>query len=396
MEENLSYKNTLKYFVMTLGAIIVIGLIMVYSSSYMYAKEVYGSSIYYVLRQCLYFFISLGVCIFVAKTKYNFWYKFSYHLNIAASFILTLTFVPGLGNVAKGANRWIRLGPLSFQPGEIVKYTTLLAAIYFFENFSLLDQKKRIKYAISLCYPMVILLLQPDFGTFSICFTVVAFACFLSSFPRKWFYSFISSGLVVGLILLVSQPYRVKRLLAFMDPWKNAQGSGFQVIQSWIGFANGGFFGKGPGNSIEKLFYLPEAHNDFIFSVIGEELGFIGVFFIICLYVSLIYFGFRIAVKSTSKISYLIITSLVFTIGLQTLLNMGVVLGLLPTKGLNLPFISYGGSSLLANFFAIGLIISASRNRDQRHSEEVPSPDQFDVHSEFRDRMRLQGVRKEA
>lgn len=396
MEETLSYRNTLKYFTMTLAAIVIIGVIMVYSSSYMYAKEVYGSSVYYLMRQCIYLIASVGLCIFVAKSKYKFWYKFSYQLNIAASFVLTLTFVPGLGNLAKGANRWIRLGPLSFQPGEMVKYTILLSSIYFFENFSLLDKNKKIKYAISLVYPLMLLLLQPDFGTFSICFAVVAFACFLSSFPRKWFYSFITSGFVLGLILLVSQPYRVRRLLAFMDPWKNAQGSGFQVIQSWIGFANGGFFGKGPGNSIEKLFYLPEAHNDFIFSVIGEELGFVGVFFIISLYVSLIYFGFRLAVKAQSKISYLIITSLVFILGLQTLLNMGVVLGLLPTKGLNLPFISYGGSSLLANFFAIGLILSASRNRDMRQEEEESAHETIDVHSEFRDRMRIQGVRKEA
>lgn len=384
--------KTSQYFIMTLSAIVLVGIIMVYSSSYMYAKEKFGTSLHYVLRQLLFLIFSVGICFVIAKSKFRFWYKYSYYLNMIASGFVALTFIPGLGPVVKGANRWIKFGPFSLQPGEFVKYTILLSSLYYFENFSRIDQKQKIKHGLSLLVPLALLVLQPDFGTFSICFGVMAFACFMSSFPRKWFYGLVGAGLVSGGFILVSQPYRVRRLLAFLDPWKNAQGSGFQVIQSWIGFANGGFFGKGPGNSIEKLFYLPEAHNDFIFSVIGEELGFIGVFLIICLFLAMIYFGFKMAMEAQSRISYLIITSLVFAVGLQSLLNMGVVLGLLPTKGLNLPFISYGGSSLMANFFAVGLILSSTKrvNIDTSHGHEMNKPS-----SEFRDRMRFQGVRKE-
>ena len=148
-------------------------------------------------------------------------------------------------------------------------------------------------------------------------------------------------------------------MLTYLDPWKNPQGSGFQIIQSYMAFANGSFLGKGLGNSNEKLFYLPEAHNDFIFSVVGEELGFIGVFIVICLFLAMIYFGFKLVLKLSNRTAIIMGSAIVFVLGIQALLNMGVVLGLLPTKGLNLPFISYGGSSLICNFFGIGLLLSA-------------------------------------
>jgi cell division protein FtsW len=205
---------------------------------------------------------------------------------------------------------------------------------------------------------LALLIKQPDFGSFSICFFVIAFVCFMSSFPRKYFYYSLMAGGVGGIFILFSQAYRVKRLLTYLDPWKNPQGSGFQIIQSYMAFANGSAFGQGLGNSNEKLFYLPEAHNDFIFSVIGEELGFIGVFLIICLFIAFIYFGFKLILQVRDRVGIILGSSVIFVLGLQALLNMGVVLGLLPTKGLNLPFISYGGSSLICNFFGIGLLLS--------------------------------------
>ena len=188
----------------------------------------------------------------------------------------------------------------------------------------------------------------------------------MSSFPRKYFYYSLVTGGICGVFVLFSQAYRVKRMLTYLDPWKNPQGSGFQIIQSYMAFAKGAAFGQGLGNSNEKLFYLPEAHNDFIFSVIGEELGFIGVFVLISLFVAFIYFGFKLALKLRDRVSIIMASAIVFVLGLQALLNMGVVLGLLPTKGLNLPFVSYGGSSLLCNFFGIGLLLSVIKGyRDQ-------------------------------
>lgn len=351
-----------KSFLIVLGIIIAIGVIMVYSSSYMYAKEKFGNSAHFFYRQVFFVFVSVCMAFVVSKTKFKFWIKFGLPVHILTSLILCLTLIPGIGVLAKGANRWLSFGAFSLQPGEMMKYSILLFSLHYFENFFKMSTQERCWRGFALVFPLFILVLQPDFGTFSICFIIISFTCFLSSFPRKYFYWTMLSGSIIGSIILFSRPYRVRRIMSFLDPWDNAQGSGFQVIQSWMGFAGGGFFGRGPGNSIEKLFYLPEAHNDFILSVIGEELGFVGVFCVISLFVALLYFGLRLAVSVKDRIGLILITSLIFTISIQALLNMGVVLGLLPTKGLNLPFISSGGSSLIANFFAIGLIMSVVKH----------------------------------
>lgn len=373
-----------KYLKFSLGTLIVIGVIMVYSASYMYAKEKFGNSGYFFIKQMMFVLFSLGIAFVVSKTKYKFWLKFALHVNYAACFLLTLTFVPGFKTVVKGANRWLRFGGFTLQPGEFVKYTIVLVSIVFFEQFQKFDRNKRINYAVCMGLPFVLLILQPDFGTFSICFFAMSFVCFLSSFPRKYFYSAFVAGIIMGGGVLISAPYRVKRLMAFLNPWENAQGSGFQIIQSWIGFANGGFFGTGPGNSIEKLFYLPEAHNDFIFSVIGEEFGFIGVMALVILFMSVIFFGFSLAMKVKLREGSLLMAAVIFVVGIQSALNMGVVLGLLPTKGLNLPFISYGGSSLMSNLFGIGLFFAVLRSyRDQGSTDSFSSANSSTTTSSF-------------
>jgi cell division protein FtsW len=165
-------------------------------------------------------------------------------------------------------------------------------------------------------------------------------------------------GIVNGFVILMAAPYRVKRVLAFLDPWKDPRGTGFQIIQSFLAFANGSFFGQGLGNSNEKLFYLPEAYNDFIFSVVGEELGFVGVLVFVLMFVSFLFIGFKLAISLRSRVGSIMLATIIFTIGFQAFLNMGVVLGVLPTKGLNLPFISYGGSSMVANLAALGLVFA--------------------------------------
>jgi cell division protein FtsW len=355
-----------KAFLSTLAIIITSGLIMVWSASFILASEKFGSSFHYIIRQLVYLGLSVGLAFAVSRTKYTFWIKYGYLINIAASAIVALTIVKGIGSAAKGASRWLTFGGMSIQPGEIVKFTVILSALSFFENWNKMDLKERLKHGGSLFLPLLLLIKQPDFGSFSICFIVIAFVCFMSSFPRKYFYYSLIAGGVGGLMVLFSQAYRVKRMLTYLDPWKNPQGSGFQIIQSYMAFAHGSAFGQGLGNSNEKLFYLPEAHNDFIFSVIGEELGFVGVLLIICLFIAFIYFGFKLVLQVKDRIGIILGSSIIFVLGLQALLNMGVVLGLLPTKGLNLPFISYGGSSLVCNFFGIGLLLSVIKGyRDQ-------------------------------
>jgi len=346
---------------------------MVYSSSYIYAKEVMGNSTHFFVKQIVFLILGSGCAFIIAKTKASFWYKNSIRINLFFTALLALTFTP-IGITIKGSQRWIQVMGFSIQPGEFVKYSVMLAAIYFFNEFSKMQKEQRYKSLVSLLAPIVLLILQPDFGSFSISLILIFFACFMSDFSRKYF---ISAG-VLGIssmgILLFSAPYRVKRFLTFLDPWSDPQNAGFQIIQSYLAFANGHIFGQGIGNSNEKLFYLPEAYNDFILSVIGEELGYLGVLFVIALFASFLYLGFRLALRVGSKINQQIIATCTFAIGFQSFLNMGVVLGLLPTKGLNLPFISYGGSSLFANCILIGFIFSALEQKSQ--IEEI-------VHEEF-------------
>jgi cell division protein FtsW len=260
--------------------------------------------------------------------------------------------------VIKGSRRWLNLGFMNLQPGEFIKYSLMLASIRFFENFNSYTPKQRCLYFTGIVYPLTIFVVQPDFGTFFICSMVIGFIAYLSSFPRKYFYTTLVVGMIGAFGILISAPYRMKRVMTFLDPWKDPRGSGFQVIQSFLAFANGSFFGQGLGNSKEKLFYLPEAYNDFIFSVVGEELGFIGVVVTIFMFLSFIFIGFKLALSLKSRVGSIMISTIIFTIGFQAFLNMGVVLGVLPTKGLNLPFVSYGGSSMVANLAALGLIIA--------------------------------------
>lgn len=376
--------SIIKRFMITLGIILVVGAVMVLSSSYLYSRETHGNPSHIFLKQLAFMLVGIVGSFIIYRMKFTFWKKLIFGGHVFIALLMILTFIPGLQHTVNGSSRWINLGFLTFQPGEMLKYSFLLYSINFFDTFANMEKNEKISKTLWLLTPLVLLVLQPDFGTFSICCLVMGFTCFLSNFSRKYFYSAIPVGLVVGAILLVSQPYRVRRLFAFLDPWKNPRGSGFQIIQSLFGFANGGIFGGGLGNSNEKLFYLPEAHNDFIFSVIGEELGFFGVLLLVGLFLSLIYSGFKLATKIQDRYGSMVVSAIVFTIGLQAFLNMGVVLGLLPTKGLNLPFVSYGGTSLVVNCIGIGIILSIYRDeRENNHPQQSPFDDFPSEHTSY-------------
>ncbi len=339
---------------------------MVFSSSYIFARERYGSPFYFLNKQLIYTVLGFVLMTIVSKTKYQFWIKFSRHIIIFSTFLLGLTFLPGIGIEVKGANRWLNLLFFTFQPGELAKYSIMFYSIYYFEVLNKAPLKERLSGLPYLIMPLILLVFQPDFGSFFICASTIFFISFLSSFNRKYFYSFLVGGVSAVVGVLIMAPYRVARLISFLDPWKNPRSSGFQIIQSFLAFSNGGITGKGLGNSNEKLFYLPEAHNDFIFSVIGEELGLVGVVSFILILMVMIYNGLKLSlVKNNNLIQYLIISSVVFLISYQSFLNMGVVMGVLPTKGLNLPFVSFGGSSMICNFFGIGVLLSAINEKKQ-------------------------------
>lgn len=366
-------KNT-KTFLTILFLIAIIGIVMVYSSSYIYAKENFGSSLHFVLRQFIYYFLGIGCAFVVAKTKASFWYKNGFFFHVVCGLLICLTFTP-LGVTIKGASRWINIMGFNFQPGEFVKITSLLASLHFFEKFEEFDFKEVMLKIVLLFFPLVMVLIQPDFGTFTIAFIMMMFAAFMSRFRRSYFIAILTAGVISVAGILVSAPYRIKRLMTFLDPWSDPQNSGFQIIQSYLAFANGHIFGQGIGNSTEKLFYLPEAYNDFILSVIGEEIGFVGIFVIVLLFVAFIYYGLKISLTQQSRMNVILMSSMIFLIGIQAFMNMGVVLGLLPTKGLNLPFISYGGSSLISNMIALGFFLSCANKKSIIEDDDVKKED---------------------
>lgn len=354
-----------KYFLISLGCLLFFGILLVYSSSYIFSKEVFGFSHFLILKHLIFLVLGGAGAFVLSKTKSQFWLSNSYKLNFLISILLVLTFIPGLGISIKGSQRWLNLGLFTIQPGELVKYTIMISAYRFFETFEDLDVNSRYQNAGNILFPLILLVLQPDFGTFAICTLMILYVCYLSRLNRQYLFSMVTIGVVGFLSILFAAPYRVKRILTFMDPWSDPKNSGFQIIQSYLAFANGHIFGQGVGNSTEKLFYLPEAHNDFIFSVAGEELGFIGLVVIVFVFWNLLYWGFKIAKKINNNNNSNIINAVVFLISVQAIMNMGVVLGLLPTKGLNLPFISYGGSSLMANLFGIGLVLSCMSKKSE-------------------------------
>ncbi len=379
--EELVIERTARHFRLNIVLLVSFGILMVYSSSYIYAKEIYDNSAFFLLRQLLFIFVGGVIAALLSKSKFDFWYKNAYTIHIIITSLCFLVMIKYVGVNVKGSYRWLNLGLFRIQPGEFVKYSILLASIRYFDEFQSYMTEDRIKKGLILLSPLLALILQPDFGTFSICAICMVFVCFLSSFPRKYFYSSAILGFIFSALILIAAPYRVKRLLSFLDPWADPKNTGFQIIQSFLAFAHGSIFGQGIGNSNEKLFYLPEAHNDFIFSVVGEELGFIGVLTTIFLYLGLVYFGFKLAVRAEKRRVKIFVSSVAFLVGLQAFLNMGVVLGLLPTKGLNLPFISYGGSSLIANICAIGMIFCALRLENEDH---VSGSSQFQSNFNFR------------
>ncbi len=361
MDKNNGLERLSTFFLLTTVLIVFFGVVMVFSSSYMWAREQHGSPTYFLVKQLAFVVAGVAGALFLSRTRLSFWYKNAYKVHAACVTMLLLTFVPGIGVMVKGSHRWINAGFMNLQPGEFVKISLVLVAIRYFENFNAYDQRQRALYGAGIAIPLLAFLAQPDFGTFAIASMIVAFVAFLSHFPRKWFWIGGIAGAVAAAGLLVAAPYRVKRIMVFLDPWQDPKNAGFQIIQSFLAFANGSFFGQGLGNSNEKLFYLPEAYNDFIFSVVGEELGFLGVAGVITLFIAFIFLGFKLALSLRSRMGAMMVAAVTFSIGFQAFLNMGVVLGVLPTKGLNLPFVSYGGSSMVANLAALGLVFAALR-----------------------------------
>jgi cell division protein FtsW len=351
--------------------LIGLGLIMIFSASSIIAFRKFGDSAHYMKRQLICISLGVGVMIMVSRIPYR-WYRNRIQWGLILILIaLFLVLFPGIGSEINNARRWFQLKGFSFQPAEYAKVIWIM-----FLSVSLIKKQEMIKKPSIAFWPHVILcgvislllLLEPDFGTTFLigCLTVIMLA--LGGVPlRNLFY--LAPIAALGFYRFVyCVPYRWERVTAYRNPWTDPLDSGYQLIQAWIAVGSGGVLGKGLGGGAQKLFYLPESYTDFILAVIGEELGFLGIAIVSALFLSIFLTGMRISRQAPDHLGALLSLGLTMLISMQALLNMAVVLGLVPTKGMPLPFISYGGSAFLANCVAVGVLMNIARSSAKRIS----------------------------
>jgi len=354
----------------TVYVLVGLGVVMIYSATFISAAESYGNPYHFLVRQAIYVFLGTCALFFAASVPAAMWKYHARALILLSIVLLLLLFLPVLGHSAGGARRWLRFGFFNFQPVEFAKVAICLyLADYLTRKRKIINQGD-----IKIFLPPLILiggvcaliLLQPDLGSCVFIFCLVSLLFFWVGIRMR--YALMSLGFFLPLFyfLVIRVPYRLSRVTAYLNPWEDPQGSGFQMIQSFLAYGVGGIHGVGLGKSIQKLYYLPSSHNDFIFSIIGEELGLIGVLGVLALFGLIFVTGIRMVERAKQDYDRLVIMSLILMITLQGLIHMLVATGLIPTKGLPLPFVSYGGTSLFFNLAAVGIILGISRQKHRR------------------------------
>ncbi len=354
-------KDVDRILMITTLLLVAAGVVMVYSTSYIVAMKRFGNEYFFVKKHLSYALAGLVLFIIAARVPYTFYRKMTYPILIAASVFLICIYIPKIGFSAGGARRWVRLGPLAFQPSEPAKLSVI-----FFLAYSLSAKAEKIKtfsagFLPTMIFPGIVILLimlEPDFGTAVTLASIVIIMNFIAGVRLRYLLGLGLAAVPFIYIVIHKFAYMMNRMRIFADPWKDPEGKGFQMVQSFLAFGSGGLHGVGLGEGKQKLFYLPEAHTDFILSVIGEELGLIGVGTVIFLYIVFLYCGVRIALKAKDLHGTYLVLGLTLMVVLQAAVNMAVVMGLLPPKGLPLPFISYGGTSLVVNMIAVGIILN--------------------------------------
>jgi cell division protein FtsW len=355
-----------KWLLLAVTGLLLVGVTMVLSTSYLYADERFADGTYFFRKQL----IALGagvagliVCSLMSSSAYR---RLAYPLLGLTILVLVLVLIPGMGVLRGGARRWLMFAGFTFQPAELAK---LALVIYLAHSMARKEDKIK-TFAFGILPHMIVtgvclglLLLEPDFGTALILAMLLYSMLFIGGVRIS---HLLATGLLAlpGLIyIMVTAPYRLRRLITFLDPWSDPQDTGFQVIQSLIAFGSGQFWGRGLGEGRQKLFYLPEAHTDFVFSVVGEEVGFLGAIAVLALFGLIVLRGLRLTSKIEEPFEQYLAFGVTVLLGLQALIHMGVVMGIMPAKGLVLPFISYGGSALVTNLMEAGILLSLSRRR---------------------------------
>ena len=346
-------------------ALVAFGVVMVYSASAVYARSLVGSGHHFLIRQAVFACVGIVIMVVAARVDYRHYRKLTYPI-MAGSVALLLVVALGLGRTAGGASRWIALGPVNIQPSEIAKL-----ALIFWLAYSLSKKRDRIRtfsvgflpHVLVAGLLMVLCLKQPDFGSAVMIGVLTSVLLFAAGARTGYLLGAILMASPIAYLLISSSDYRMRRIKAFLEPFEHRYDIGYQIAESLMSFGAGGVGGVGIGDSRQKLLFLPEAHTDFIGAIIGEELGFIGIFLLLVAFAFVVYRGLIAAFRAADDYGTLLAFGISTFVGLQAFTNLAVAMGMLPTKGLVLPFISYGGSSLLVNCAAVGVLLNVSRRR---------------------------------
>lgn len=355
-------KQDLSIFLLINLTLIILGLIFVYSSSSYYALETLGQSMYFVKKQCVGIVLGLFAMLIAYLLPLNFFKDISFFSLLGATLISALPLINSLSHKMHGSHRWLNIKGFIFQPSELLKVALVIYLA------SLLSRKKILDHTTHhTAFPLliimsvigIILLKQPDFGCLATLFATTLIMLFIANLPLRYFIGTIMIAAPLALLLVYIQPYRWQRIITYLNPWQDPQGTGFQIIQSLIAIGSGGLWGCGISQSQQKYFYLPMQHTDFIFAIMAEEIGFIGSLFFITLCFLFLWYGFQLSFNLQNRFSIFLVQAITTLISLQFVINIMVSTGLAPTKGIGLPFISYGNTALVCNLFMVGLIVNA-------------------------------------
>ncbi|HBA83526.1 MAG TPA: putative lipid II flippase FtsW [Verrucomicrobia bacterium] len=344
--------------------LITLGIVMLASTSGIQGQNQFGNPNYFIHRQLLWLSIAAIGALITARIDYHVWRTMAVPLVVVSAVLLVMTLLPHIGQTVKGSSRWLRFGPVTFQPSELAKFTSIVMLSWWMARVQRRAEEFRRGLVIPLgCLGVILLLIfvEPDFGT-TMLIAVVGFSLMFAGGSR-FSYLLISAllGLLFFTLAIMQDAERTRRIVAFLNPEKYAQDEAFQLLNAIYAFVIGGGMGTGLGQGLQKKFYLPEAHTDFIFAILGEELGLPASMFVVLLFVAFLICGTRISVRAPDKFGRLLAFGITLMIALQGLINIAVVTGCMPTKGLPLPFISFGGSSLLVSLSMVGVLINVAR-----------------------------------
>jgi cell division protein FtsW len=343
--------------------LVALGLTMIFNASTVMAQAQYQDPYYFIKRQALYAMLGVGVLFLGRAINYRVYQRLAYPFLFVTLIALILVFVPGIGGKVRGAARWLKLGPFNLQPSEFAKLSMAL-----FLAYSLTKKQEKMKHFSIGFLPhmlvagvfIILVGLEPDFGTAITIAAIVFTMLFIGGTRLTHILLALGGGVALATVMVLRDPKKLGRVFSYLDPWKYGQDVGYQLKQSLLAIGSGCLFGLGPGQSRAKLFYLPDAHTDFILSIFSEEMGLVGFLLVFALFVLLVYRGLLLSFQATDAFGSFLALGLTLLIGLPAVINMGVVSGIFPTKGLSLPFLSYGGSSLLANLLAVGILLNIS------------------------------------